>query len=115
MALDELEGRLLAGLLAPYGEEPTPTQEEIAKAMAAQRVSQLRRMVEAETKRRTAEQLGRDHVQMYGVPQLAENVQFLRAYGVQLRQLRKTVTQLARTAATRLGATRSGVAQRTPP
>ena len=27
MALDDLEGRLLAGLLAPYGEEPTPTQE----------------------------------------------------------------------------------------
>ncbi|MGH7290894.1 MAG: hypothetical protein ACREJT_06765, partial [Myxococcota bacterium] len=66
MALDELEGRLLAGLLAPYGEEPTPTQEQIAKAMAARRVAQLRQMVEAETKRRTAEQLGRDHVQMYG-------------------------------------------------
>ncbi|MDT5133230.1 MAG: uncharacterized protein QOE41_2541, partial [Mycobacterium sp.] len=60
MALDQLEGRLLAGLLAPYGEEPTPTQEQIAKATAAQRVSQLRKMVEAETKRRTAEQLGRE-------------------------------------------------------
>lgn len=106
MALDELEGRLLAGLLAPYGEEPTPTQEEIAKAMAAQRVSQLRRMVEAETKRRTAEQLGRDHVQMYGVPQLAENVEFLRASGEQLRQMRKTVQPLARTLATRLAAKR---------
>ena len=106
IALDELEGRLLAGLLAPYGEEPTPTQEEIAKAMAAQRVSQLRRMVEAETKRRTAEQLGRDHVQMYGVPQLAENVEFLRASGDQLRQMRKTVQPLARTLATRLAARR---------
>lgn len=106
MALDELEGRLLAGLLAPYGEEPTPTQEEIAKAMAAQRVSQLRRMVEAETKRRTAEQLGRDHVQMYGVPQLAEKVEFLRASGEQLRQMRKTVQPLARTLATRLAAKR---------
>ena len=106
MAQDELEGRLLAGLLAPYGEEPTPTQEEIAKAMAAQRVSQLRRMVEAETKRRTAEQLGRDHVQMYGVPQLAENVEFLRASGEQLRQMRKTVQPLARTLATRLAAKR---------
>ena len=62
MALDQLEGRLLAGLLAPYGEEPTPTQEQIAKAIASQRISQLRKMVEAETKRRTAEQLGRDHV-----------------------------------------------------
>ncbi|MCW2520396.1 MAG: protein containing von Willebrand factor type (vWA) domain, partial [Mycobacterium sp.] len=79
MALDELEGRLLAGLLAPYGEEPTPTQEQIAKAIAAKRVAQLRRMVEAETKRRTAEQLGREHVQTYGIPQLSENVEFLRA------------------------------------
>ena len=42
-------------------------------------------MVDAETKRRTAEQLGRDHVQMYGIPQLSENVEFLRASGDQLR------------------------------
>jgi uncharacterized protein with von Willebrand factor type A (vWA) domain len=106
MALDELEGKLLAGLLAPYGEEPTPTQEEIAKALAAQRISQLRRMVESETKRRTAEQLGRDHVQMYGIPQLSENVEFLRASGEQLKNMRKTVQPLARTLATRLAAKR---------
>ncbi|MCW2556381.1 MAG: protein containing von Willebrand factor type (vWA) domain [Mycobacterium sp.] len=106
MALDELEGRLLAGLLAGYGEEPTPTQEAIAKAMAAKRISQLRRMVESETKRRTAEQLGRDHVQMYGIPQLAENVEFLRASGEQLRQMRRVVQPLARTLATRLAARR---------
>jgi uncharacterized protein with von Willebrand factor type A (vWA) domain len=106
MNLDDLEGRLLAGLLAPYGDEPTPTQEQIAKAMAAQRINQLRRMVEAETKRRTAEQLGRGHVQMYGVPQLAENVEFLRASGEQLRQMQRVVKPLARTLATRLAARR---------
>ena len=106
MSLDDLEGRLLAGLLAPYGEEPTPTQEQIAKALAAQRIAQLRRMVEAETKRRTAEQLGREHVQTYGVPQLAENVEFLRASGEQLRQMRRVVAPLARTLATRLAARR---------
>ncbi|MGV0874577.1 vWA domain-containing protein [Mycolicibacterium sp. XJ879] len=106
MNLDDLEGRLLAGLLAPYGDEPTPTQEQIAKAMAAQRITQLRKMVEAETKRRTAEQLGRDHVQMYGVPQLAENVEFLRASGEQLNQMRRVVAPLARTLATRLAARR---------
>lgn len=87
MALDQLEGRLLAGLLAPHGDDPSPTQEQIAKALAAQKIAQLRRMVEGETKRRTAEQLGRDHVQMYGIPQLAENVEFLRASGDQLRQM----------------------------
>ncbi|KAA0083429.1 VWA domain-containing protein [Mycolicibacterium sp. P9-64] len=106
MGLDELEGRLLAGLLAGYGDEPTPTQEEIAKAMAAKRISQLRKLVESETKRRTAEQLGRDHVQMYGIPQLAENVEFLRASGEQLRQMKRVVQPLARTLATRLAARR---------
>ncbi|HYO00818.1 MAG TPA: VWA domain-containing protein [Mycobacterium sp.] len=106
MALDELEGRLLAGLLAPYGEEPTPTQEQIAKAIAAKRIAQLRQMVEAETKRRTAEQLGREHVQTYGIPQLAENVEFLRASGDQLRQMRRVVAPLARTLASRLAARR---------
>ena len=106
MALDELEGKLLAGLLAPYGDEPTPSQEQIAKALAAQKITQLRRMVDAETKRRTAEQLGREHVQMYGIPQLSENVEFLRASGDQLRQMRKVVAPLARTLATRLAARR---------
>ncbi|BBZ43212.1 vWA domain-containing protein [Mycobacterium parmense] len=106
MALDELEGKLLAGLLAPYGDEPTPTQEQIAKALAAQRITQLRKMVDAETKRRTAEQLGREHVQMYGIPQLSENVEFLRASGEQLRQMRRVVQPLARTLATRLAARR---------
>jgi uncharacterized protein with von Willebrand factor type A (vWA) domain len=106
MALDELEGKLLAGLLAPYGDEPTPTQEQIAKAMAAKRIAQLRHMVEAETKRRTAEQLGRKHVQTYGIPQLAENVEFLRASGEQLREMRRVVSPLARTLASRLAARR---------
>jgi len=106
MGLDQLEGKLLAGLLAPYGEEPTPTQEQIAKAIAVQKITQLRKMVESETKRRTAEQLGRDHVQMYGIPQLSENVEFLRASGEQLRQMRRVVAPLARTLATRLAARR---------
>jgi uncharacterized protein with von Willebrand factor type A (vWA) domain len=106
MGLDELEGRLLAGLLAPYGDEPTPTQDQIAKALAAQRITQLRKLVEAETKRRTAEQLGREHVQMYGIPQLSENVEFLRASTDQLRKMRRVVAPLARTLATRLAARR---------
>ena len=106
MGLDQLEGRLLAGLLAPYGDDPSPTSEQIAKAVAAQKIAQLRRLVENETKRRTAEQLGREHVQTYGIPQLAENVEFLRASGDQLRQMRRVVAPLARTLATRLAARR---------
>lgn len=106
MSLNELEGRLLAGLLAGYGDEPSPSQEQIAKAVAAKQITKLRKMVEDETKRRTAEQLGREHVQMYGIPQLAENVEFLRASGDQLRQMRRVVAPLARTLATRLAARR---------
>ncbi|MFV0496355.1 vWA domain-containing protein [Mycobacterium sp.] len=106
MALDELEGKLLAGLLAPYGGEPTPSQQQIAKALAAQRITQIRKLVDVETKRRTAEQLGREHVQTYGIPQLSENVEFLRASGDQLRQMRRVVAPLARTLATRLAARR---------
>lgn len=106
MDMGQLQGRLLAGLLAPYGDDPSPTQEQIAKSLAAQRIAQLRRMVEGETKRRTAEQLGRQHVQMYGIPQLAENVEFLRASGDQLRQMRRVVAPLARVLAARLAARR---------
>ena len=106
LALDELEGRLLAGLLAPYGEDPSPTQQQIAKVLAAQRIAQLRKLVDDETKRRSAEQLGREHVQMYGIPQLSENVEFLRASGEQLRAMRRVVAPLARTLATRLAARR---------
>ena len=106
MGLDQLEGRLLAGLLAPHGDDPSPSQQQIAKALAAQKIAQLRRMVEGETKRRTAEQLGREHVQMYGIPQLAENVEFLRASGDQLRQMRRVVAPLARMLASRLAAKR---------
>ncbi len=106
MGLDDLEGRLLAGLLAPYGEDPSPTSEQIARSLAARQIAQLRRMVEGETKRRTAEQLGRDHVQTYGIPQLAENVEFLRASAEQLRQMRRVVAPLARMLATRLAAKR---------
>jgi len=106
MELGQLQGRLLAGLLAPHGDDPSPAQEQIAKALAAQKIAQLRRMVEGETKRRTAEQLGREHVQMYGIPQLSENVEFLRASGDQLRQMRRVVAPLARVLAAKLAARR---------
>ena len=106
MELGQLQGRLLAGLLAPYGDEPSPTSEQIAKSVAARKIAQLRRMVEGETKRRTAERLGREHVQTYGIPQLAENVEFLRASGDQLRQMRRVVAPLARMLASRLAAKR---------
>lgn len=105
MALDELEGKLLAGCWRPMATSRRPPRSR-SPALAAQRITQLRKLVDAETKRRTAEQLGRDHVQMYGIPQLSENVEFLRASGEQLRQMQRVVAPLARTLATRLAARR---------
>ena len=69
-----------ASLNTLNGKELKQAQEQIATALAAQRITQLRNIVDAETKRRTAEQFGREHVRMYGVPQLAENVEFLKTF-----------------------------------
>lgn len=105
LSLDQIEAKLLAGLLGG-GDDASPTDHAVAKAIAKQRISKVRSLVEAETKRRTAEQLGRERVTAYGVPQLAENVEFLRASGEQLRNMRRVVQPLARMLASRLAARR---------
>ncbi|ALR11304.1 vWA domain-containing protein [Mycobacteroides saopaulense] len=105
LSLDQIEAKLLAGLLGG-GDDASPTDQAVAKAIAKQRISKVRSLVEAETKRRTAEQLGRERVTAYGVPQLAENVEFLRASGEQLRNMRRVVQPLARMLASRLAARR---------
>lgn len=105
LSLDQIEARLLVGLLGS-DDDSSPTNDAIAKSIAKQRMSKVRQMIEAETKRRMAEQLGRERVSAYGVPQLAENVEFLRASGEQLRQMRRVVQPLARTLASRLAARR---------
>lgn len=83
LSLDQIEAKLLTGLLGGGDEDSpvSPTDQAVAKAIAKERISKVRQLVEAETKRRTAEQLGRERVTAYGVPQLAENVEFLRASG----------------------------------
>ncbi|MEU9806101.1 VWA domain-containing protein [Mycobacterium sp. NPDC050853] len=105
LSLDQIEAKLLMGLLGS-GDDASPTDQAVAKAVAKQRISKVRQLVEAETKRRTAEQLGRERVTAYGVPQLAENVEFLRASGEQLRNMRRVVQPLARMLASRLAARR---------
>ncbi len=105
LSLDQIEAKLLMGLLGS-GDDTSPTDQAVAKAVAKQRISKVRQLVEAETKRRTAEQLGRERVTAYGVPQLAENVEFLRASGEQLRNMQRVVHPLARMLASRLAARR---------
>ncbi|WP_338891215.1 vWA domain-containing protein [Rhodococcus sovatensis] len=110
VAPDTLLSKILQGLLgnAEDGSERASGayEDEVAKRTAAQRIADLRKMVEKETRRRAAEQLGRERVASYGVPKLAEDVDFLRASDTEMVALRRSVTPLARKLASRLAARR---------
>ncbi|MEU5843290.1 VWA domain-containing protein [Rhodococcus sp. NPDC047139] len=101
--------RILEGLLGNGTREERDDaayESEVARRTAAQRIADFRAMVERETRRRTAEQLGRERVEKYGVPKLAEEVDFLRASDAELVALRRNVMPLARLLASRLAARR---------
>lgn len=111
IAPDTLLSKILEGLLgnAEAGSDRAGGNfvDEVAKRTAAQRIADLRKLVENETRRRAAEQLGRDRVASYGVPKLAEEVDFLRASDTEMLALRRSVTPLARLLASRLAVRRS--------
>ena len=111
VAPDTLLRKILDGLLGRSDDAPDrPTDDyesEVAKRTAAQRIADLRKMVESETRRRSAEKLGRDRVASYGVPKLAEEVDFLRASDAEMVALRRNVAPLARLLASRLAVRRS--------
>ena len=94
--------KILQGLLGNQegsgseGKDNSDYQSEVAKRTAAQRIADFRKMVEKETRRRTAENLGKERVATYGVPKLAEEVDFLRASDAELTTLKKNVAPLAR-------------------
>ena len=106
---DTLLTKILEGLLGNGTREERDDaayESEVARRTAAQRIADFRAMVERETRRRTAEQLGRERVEKYGVPKLAEEVDFLRASDAELVALRRSVVPLARLLASRLAARR---------
>lgn len=106
---DNILRRMLDGMLGPSPEDREHREvhrNEVALRSALERMDRLRRMVQDETRRRSAERLGRDRVAQYGVPKLAEQVDFLRASDADLQSLRKTMGPLARALATRLAARR---------
>lgn len=114
LAPDQILNKILEGLLGDRSNvEEAPAkpagdyQSEVALRAAAARLAEFRSMVENETRRRSAENLGRDRVANYGVPQIAEEVDFLRASDSELTALRRNVTPLARLLASRLAARRS--------
>ncbi|MGL4304969.1 MAG: VWA domain-containing protein, partial [Mycobacteriaceae bacterium] len=103
---ETLISKILAGLLGNSTTDSGNSSSEVARRTAAARVAEFRKTVERETKRRTAERLGREKVATYGVPKLTEQVDFLRASETELQALRKNIGPLARLLASRLAARR---------
>jgi uncharacterized protein with von Willebrand factor type A (vWA) domain len=101
---DTLISQLLAGLLG--GGERGGLAEQVARQTVRERLAAFRAAVEAEVRRRSAEQRGRDRVAKSAVRPLADQVDFLRAQATDLAELRRTVAPLARRLAVRLSARR---------
>jgi uncharacterized protein with von Willebrand factor type A (vWA) domain len=101
---DTLVARLLAGLLGDA--ERGGLAEQVARQTVRERLAAFRAAVEAEVRRRTAAERGRDKVAKNAVRPLADQVDFLRAQAADLAELRRTVAPLARRLAVRLSARR---------
>ncbi|MGZ4550334.1 MAG: vWA domain-containing protein [Blastococcus sp.] len=101
---DTLVSQLLSGLLA--GQERGGLAEQIARQTVRERLTAFRTAVEAEVRRRTATEKGRDKVAKSAVRPLADQVDFLRAQAADLAELRRAVAPLARRLAVRLSARR---------
>ncbi|RBY76120.1 hypothetical protein DQ238_17990 [Geodermatophilus sp. TF02-6] len=101
---DTLVAQLLAGLLGDA--ERGGLAEQVARQTVRERLAAFRAAVEAEVRRRTAAERGRDTVARSAVRPLADQVDFLRANQADLAELRRTVAPLARRLAVRLSARR---------
>ncbi|WP_346622610.1 VWA domain-containing protein [Blastococcus montanus] len=101
---DTLVAQLLAGLLGEQGRGGLA--EQVARQTVRDRLAAFRTAVEAEVRRRTAAEKGRDRVVKNAVRPLADQVDFLRAQSADLAELRRAVTPLARRLAVRLSARR---------
>jgi hypothetical protein len=101
---DTLVSQLLAGLLAEAGRGGLA--EQVARQTVKERLAAFRAAIEAEVRRRTAAEKGRDKVAKNAVRPLADQVDFLRAQASDLAELRRAVAPLARRLAVRLSARR---------
>ncbi|HVE30919.1 MAG TPA: VWA domain-containing protein, partial [Mycobacteriales bacterium] len=101
---DTLIASMLDALLA--GEPRGGLAEQVARQRLQERIAALRGYVEAEVRRRVAEERDRDQVARSALPPLADQVDFLRAQREELAAMRRTVHPLARRLASRLAARR---------
>jgi uncharacterized protein with von Willebrand factor type A (vWA) domain len=101
---DTLVTQLLAGLLA--GGDRGGLAEQVARQTVRERLAAFRAAIEAEVRRRTAAEKGRDKVARNALRPLADQVDFLRAQASDLAELRRAVAPLARRLAVRLSARR---------
>ncbi|WP_084478070.1 vWA domain-containing protein [Nocardia jejuensis] len=99
-----LVSKILAGLAK--GMDDSGFDDEIGRRTARQRIKSFRGTVEAETRRRVAERIGRERVATYGVARQAEDADFLRISQNELDELRRSSQRLARVLASRLAARR---------
>jgi uncharacterized protein len=99
---------LLADLLKAIleGEQRGGLAEKVARQMLAERIKKFEEYVEAEVRRRLAEDRGVEAIAKTSVKPLIEQVDFLRASRDEIAELRRRVYPLARRLATRLTAKR---------
>jgi uncharacterized protein with von Willebrand factor type A (vWA) domain len=101
---DTLVAQLLAGLLGDA--DRGGLAEQVARQTVRERLAAFRAAIEAEVRRRTAAEKGREKVAKNAIRPLADQVDFLRAQASDLAELRRAVAPLARRLAVRLSARR---------
>lgn len=112
---DQVMQKVLDGLLGADPFDPDGSKRNAEKVAAsnsaADMVRGFLRDVADETRRRTAEAVGRDRVANYAIGPAAEQVDFLRANDSDLQTLRRKVGPLARQLGSRLAARRKRTRQ----
>src|SRR3954447_2973905 len=104
MSPETLMASLLEAVLA--GQERGGLAEKGARPMLTERIRKFEEAVEAEVRRRLAEDRGVEQIAKTAVKPLIEQVDFLRASRDEIAELRRRVYPLARRLATRLTAKR---------
>ena len=101
---ETLMASLLEALL--QGQNRGGLAEKVARQTIQERIKAFQELVEAEVRRRLAEDRGAEQISKTAVQPLAEQVDFLRASRNDMAELRRQVFPLARRLATRLTARR---------